>query len=105
MGREHSKLRQEIRKALEAEGALVVPQPAGAETGPGISDMLVCWPGGYFVAVEVKTIFDELRPDQISFLERVRRRGGIAIEGRSPEQTVQDIKKGRHEQSDRRLRS
>lgn len=91
--KEHSTLRQKIRKALEAEGALVISQPAGAETGPGTSDMLVLWPGGYFVAVEVKTIFDSMTDDQTAFFKAVRRREGIAIEGRSPEQVIRDIRK------------
>lgn len=54
---------------------------------PGISDVL-----GFemqtcrLLAVEIKTGKDELSPDQIKFLNRIRRAGGFACEGRSLDQ-------------------
>lgn len=89
----HSRLKQDIRKALEAEGALVIPYHSGPYSGPGTSDLLVLWPGGRFVAVEVKTFGETLTDEQKAFFRRVERRGGIAVEGHSPQQVVRDILK------------
>lgn len=54
---------------------------------PGTSDVL-----GFemrtcrLIAVEIKTGKDKLRPDQITFLDRIRQAGGFACEGRSLDQ-------------------
>lgn len=43
-----------------------------------------------FVAIEVK-VKDKLSDAQKIFLDIIRRYGGIAIEGRSPEQVIRDM--------------
>ncbi len=45
---------------------------------PGCSDVLCCW-RGRFLAVECKRPGEKPTPEQESFLELVRRKGGVAI--------------------------
>jgi len=45
----------------------------------GISDIIACSPVGQFVAIEVKTKGNNASPEQLEFLNEIRKRGGIAI--------------------------
>ncbi|WP_167855506.1 VRR-NUC domain-containing protein [Hymenobacter fodinae] len=66
-------------------------------SNPGISDILGYHRAtGRFLAIEVKVGKDKLRPEQITFLEEVRRAGGFACEGRSLEQVRQEFTQWRH---------
>lgn len=64
---------------------------AGSST-PGLSDVLGYHRAtGRFVAVEVKVGADKLSPEQIQFLDEVRRAGGFACEGRSLDQVRREF--------------
>lgn len=45
----------------------------------GISDIIACSPTGRFVAIEVKKKGGRPTPEQLDFLERVRKAGGVGI--------------------------
>jgi len=45
----------------------------------GISDLIACSPTGRFVAVEVKKKGGRATPEQLEFLRKVRKAGGIGI--------------------------
>ena len=45
----------------------------------GVSDLIACSPKGIFLAIEVKTKKGIASPEQLSFLEDVRRNRGIGI--------------------------
>jgi hypothetical protein len=51
----------------------------------GSSDLIGIGPGGQFLALEVKSERDRVRPAQRTFLERVAILGGLAEVVRSPE--------------------
>lgn len=53
----------------------------------GSSDILGLTPDGRFLAVEIKFGDDEMSDDQIEFFRQVKKRGGVAIEGK----TLEDI--------------
>ena len=46
---------------------------------PGCSDCLCVMPDGRFAAIEFKRPGGKPRPDQVSFLDAIRKRGGVAI--------------------------
>lgn len=46
---------------------------------PGISDVIGCMKGGRLIAVEVKRPGKKATEDQASFLDAVRKAGGVAI--------------------------
>jgi len=54
----------------------------------GSSDIIGVAPCGRFLAVEVKTDKGKPTPDQIRFIEAIKRKGGIAGIARSPENAV-----------------
>lgn len=54
----------------------------------GSSDLIGITPDGRFLAVEVKTEKGKPTPDQIRFIEAVKRKGGIAGIARSPADAV-----------------
>lgn len=54
----------------------------------GSSDIIGVAPCGRFLAVEVKTEKGRPTPDQIRFIEAVKRKGGIAGIARSPADAV-----------------
>lgn len=45
----------------------------------GTSDILACWPGGLFMAVEAKMPGNKPTPEQERFLEHIREIGGLAV--------------------------
>jgi hypothetical protein len=102
MGREHTDLKADVRKALEEMGALVVSFPSNAMTGEGTSDLLVCL-CGLFLGVEIKTPGDDLSPSQRRFRKRVERAGGLFVEARSIEQVVREVATWLHEKGEPRL--
>src|SRR6266481_1467647 len=53
-----------------------IPLPAGDR---GMSDMMVCLPDGRFAAIEVKKKGNKPSPEQVEFLDAVRRANGIGI--------------------------
>lgn len=50
----------------------------------GSSDLVGIAPGGQFLAVEIKTPTGRATPEQLRFIDAVRKRGGIAGIARSP---------------------
>jgi hypothetical protein len=54
----------------------------------GSSDVIGVSPDGRFLAVEVKTDKGKATPEQIRFIEAVKRKGGIAGIARSPADAV-----------------
>lgn len=54
----------------------------------GSSDIIGVAPCGRFLAVEVKTEKGKPTPDQMRFIEAVKRKGGIAGIARSPDDAV-----------------
>ncbi len=73
-------LKRRIKAALEARGCVVYPQPATPTGITGRPDLLVCAPGGRFVALEVKVKRGRLRPAQQRQLERIEAAGGRGAE-------------------------
>lgn len=57
----------------------------------GISDVIACSPTGTFTAVEVKRPGGKASPDQLTFLEEVRSRGGVGILAFSIDDVIQEI--------------
>ena len=54
---------------------------------PGSADLIgIC--NGRFVAIEVKLPGQKPRPDQVQFLEHVKKMGGIAGVATSPEEAI-----------------
>ena len=53
-----------------------IPLPSGEK---GVSDLLACSPEGRFVAIEVKKKGGRPSPDQVEFIERIKKSGGIAF--------------------------
>jgi len=58
----------------------------------GTSDILACWPGGLFIAVEAKLRGKKPKPEQNAFLARIREIGGLAIVAYSPQDVEREIK-------------
>jgi hypothetical protein len=86
-----AQIKRAIRDYLELKGCVVVPVrnvgirkkdggyiplPAGDR---GMSDMMVCLPDGKFAAIEVKKKGNKPTPEQLDFLEAMRRNNGIGI--------------------------
>jgi hypothetical protein len=85
-------LLRQVRDYLALQGAVVVRVNSGGlratyngkgrfiryNDTPGCSDLLACY-RGYFVAVEVKRPGQKPTPEQASFLDQVRRKGGVGI--------------------------
>jgi hypothetical protein len=59
----------------------------------GTADILACWPGGLFMAVEAKLIGNTTTPDQDLFLETIRDAGGLAIVAYSVDDVEAAIRK------------
>ncbi len=70
-------LKRRIKAALEARGCVVYPQPATPAGITGRPDLLVCAPGGRFVALEVKTVGGRVTPAQWHQLQRINAAGGL----------------------------
>lgn len=71
----------------------VLKNPAGIPVrfgvgNPGGSDLIGITPSGQFLAVEVKTSKGRATPEQLQFIEAVRKHGGIAGIARSPEDAL-----------------
>ena len=49
----------------------------------GTADILGCLPGGRILCIEVKTKRGTLTPEQKSFLQEIRLRGGLSVVARS----------------------
>ena len=72
--------RKKIRPYLESLGARVVKYHGSAMNESGVADLLVCFPpAGRFVAIEVKMAGEQPRPNQVAFLESIRKAGGLAV--------------------------
>ncbi len=72
---------------------LVLAHPRAVRlAAPGVSDLIGWAPGGRFAAVEVKTPRGRPTPEQIAFIELVRRAGGVGGISRSVEDTVQILR-------------
>lgn len=56
----------------------------------GVSDILGVLPDGRFLAVECKGPKGKPSPEQVEFIENVRKMGGVAFVARS----LQDVKNG-----------
>lgn len=54
----------------------------------GSSDLVGIAPGGRFLAVEIKTPKGRATPEQLRFIDAVRKRGGIAGIARSPDEAL-----------------
>lgn len=54
----------------------------------GSSDLIGITPDGRFLAVEVKTDKGKPTPDQIRFIDAVKRKGGVAGIARSTEEAI-----------------
>lgn len=54
----------------------------------GSSDLIGITPRGKFLAVEIKTCKGRATPEQLRFIEAVRKHGGIAGIARSPEEAL-----------------
>ena len=83
-----------ILMALSEAGCLVWRQDTGAYKAPdgrliryglckGSSDVIGLAKDGRFLAVEVKTTTGRVRPEQVAFIDAVRRAGGRAGVARS----------------------
>jgi hypothetical protein len=59
---------------------------------PGVADVIACSPSGRFVAVEVKTAEDKLRPEQVEFQSNTVRRNGIHLVCHDTVQALLDAK-------------
>jgi hypothetical protein len=60
----------------------------------GSSDLIGIAPDGRFLAVEIKTCKGRATPEQVKFIEAVRKRGGIAGIARSPEDALELLRLG-----------
>lgn len=108
--RSHGELKREVMKACNLIPGVYV-FPAGAYSGRatykghsrfikigmvGTADLLGVRTSaehfGQFIALECKTGKDALRPEQVAFLDTVRKHGGIALEVRSVEQAVEALR-------------
>jgi hypothetical protein len=76
----------------------VLKNPAGIPIRFGLcvgsSDLIGIAPDGRFLAVEIKTCKGRATPDQVKFIEAVRKRGGIAGIARSPEDALELLRLG-----------
>lgn len=69
--------RKKIRPFLESLGARVIKYHGSAMNESGVADLLVCL-AGRFVAIEVKMEGEKPRPNQVAFLESIKKAGGRA---------------------------
>ena len=60
----------------------------------GFSDLFGITDKGRFVAVEVKTPTGKVRPEQLNFIDVIRKRGGLAGVARSVDDALQILKEG-----------
>lgn len=93
-------IQRSIMLALSAAGCViwrnnsgVLKNPAGIPIkfgigNPGGSDLIGIAPGGRFIAIEVKTPKGRATPEQIRFIEAVKKHGGIAGIARSVEDAI-----------------
>ena len=59
----------------------------GRHSVAGVPDLILCGPGGHFLALELKTPRGHVTPIQAATLEKIRRAGGVAEVVRSVEET------------------
>lgn len=95
-----SDIQRSIMLALSQAGCLIwrnnsgiLKNPAGIPIkfgvgNPGGSDLIGIAPGGRFIAIEVKTPRGRATPEQIRFIEAVKKHGGIAGIARSVEDAL-----------------
>jgi len=95
-----SDIQRSIMLALSQAGCLIwrnnsgiLKNPAGIPIkfgigNPGGSDLIGIAPGGRFIAIEVKTPKGRATPEQIRFIEAVKKHGGIAGIARSVEDAL-----------------
>ena len=93
-------IQRSIMLALSQAGCLIwrnnsgiLKNPAGIPIkfgigNPGGSDLIGIAPGGRFIAIEVKTPKGRATPEQIRFIEAVKKHGGIAGIARSVEDAL-----------------
>jgi len=85
------KIRRAVREYLKANDFLIIPYIPGLYGRKGCADLLCCGTvhgvRGRFVAIETKRPGGKPSPEQLEFLEEVRRHGGIACIASS----VQDV--------------
>jgi len=64
-------------------GTQVIEGPQGRRVFRGMkkgtSDILACWPGGLFIAVEAKMPGNKPTPEQEQFLAHIHDCGGLAV--------------------------
>lgn len=99
MSRSEANILNDCMIALSKAGATVWRNNTGAlqdKTGrlvryglcKGSSDLIGICPDGRFLAVEVKTSTGQVRPEQVTFLDAVRSKGGRAGVARSVEDAL-----------------
>jgi hypothetical protein len=92
-----------VMVALSQEfGALVLRVNAGTFFGAagnavkgapkGTSDLVACVPPGRFFGIEVKTETGRQSPAQVKFEAAVRKRGGVYLLVRSPQDAVAQVR-------------
>ena len=69
--------RTKVRPYLESLGARVIKYHGSAMNESGVADLLVCLKG-VFIALEIKMEGKEPRPNQVAFLESIKKAGGKA---------------------------
>lgn len=74
------------RRAQPERGPAWIHYGVGDKGG---SDLIGCTLAGRFVALEVKTPTGRATPEQLRFIEAVRRNGGVGAVVRSVEEAVQ----------------
>lgn len=82
-----SEIRLEVKRWFELHGALVwdTEQEMRARITPGLSDLIVCWPGRGVAFVEVKSAVGRQSEAQVGFQEAVESAGGVYVVVRSIE--------------------
>lgn len=83
-------IERDIMAYLAIRGAVVV-RTHSARNHPdiaGVADILACMHDGRFVAIEVKSAKGRVRPEQLHFLDSVRRAGGIAMVARDLDDVI-----------------
>jgi hypothetical protein len=91
-----------VKQTLDVMGILYVRNNSGAAQtragrflrfgSPGSADIIACFPGGRFVAIECKRPGEKPTPAQRAWLEKVSRLGGIAIAVDSAKSLLEQLK-------------
>ena len=91
MGAEERNVQTDIMEFLESKGFRVIKVNNGAhkvkggqygrrsKSNTGVSDLLFCTDKGQFGAIEVKKSDGCASPEQIAFVEDIKKRGGFAL--------------------------